>query len=622
MSYGFNGKVLRVNLTNGDISTEEPDASFYRMYFGGRGFVAPYLLKELNPGIDPLGPENKLIFASGVVTGAPLAGSGRSGVGGKSPLTGGFGASEMGGFWGYELKRAGYDAVVVEGKAPGPVYVWIHDGEAEIRDAEHLWGQQTAECQQLITEELDEKAVRISQIGPGGESLARYACIVGDLHHFAGRTGLGAVMGSKNLKAIAVRGHSFPELADSDKVRAIAKWIGDNYMKMRGGMQEHGTSADVEPLSLQGGLPTRNFREGSFEGATNIAGERMTETLLVDRLGCYACPIRCKRVVEATEPYALSSAYGGPEYESIAALGSNCGVGDLAAVAKANELCNAYGLDTISTGVTIGFAMDCFEKGLLTASDTGGLELRFGNAEAMVKTAEMIGRREGLGDLLAEGVKRAAAEIGGGSEEYAFHVKGQEIPMHEPRLKHGIGMGYTVTPTGADHNHNFHDTFYAMEGGPIAALRALGVLEPLPADDLSAAKVRMMMYRTNWSQFWSCAGLCFFLPYSFAQTVEIVNGITGWNTTVWELLKVAERVVTLARVFNVREGLGPEDDVLPARFFEPFSSGPLEGVGVDRDALQEAVHTYYGMMGWDPETGVPTRHKLQELGVGWAVDQL
>jgi aldehyde:ferredoxin oxidoreductase len=433
---------------------------------------------------------------------------------------------------------------------------------------------------------------------------------------------MGAVMGSKNLKAVAVRGHSFPEMADADKVRGIAKWLGDNYMKMRGGMQEHGTSADVEPLSMQGGLPTRNFSEGSFEGASKIAGETMTETLLADRLGCYACPIRCKRVVEATEPYPLSSAYGGPEYESLAALGSNCGVDDLAAVAKANELCNAYGLDTMSTGVTIAFAMECFENGILTKSDTGGLELRFGNAEALVKTVEMIGQRQGLGDLLAEGVKRASAKIGGGAEEYALHVKGQEIPMHEPRLKHGIGMGYAITPTGADHNHNFHDTFYASEGPPLAGLRALGVLDPVPADDLGPAKVRMAMYRSNWSHFWSCAGMCIFLPYSFAQMVEIVNRITGWNTTVWELLKVAERMVTLARVFNVREGFGPEDDVLPSRFFTPFSSGPLEGVAVDKEALGKAVHTYYGMMGWDPSTGVPTEDRLHELGVGWAAELL
>jgi aldehyde:ferredoxin oxidoreductase len=622
MSYGFNQKVLRVDLTSGKISTEEPDDKFYRMYFGGRGFVANYLLRELAPGVDPLGPENKLIFATGVVTGAPLAGSGRSGVGGKSPLTGGYGASEMGGYWGYELKRAGYDAVVLEGKASKPVYLWIHDGEAEIRDAAHLWGKQTAECQSLIANELGEKGVRISQIGPAGEAMARFACIVGDLHHFAGRTGMGAVMGSKHLKAVAVRGHKFPELADPEKVRGVARWLGDNYLKMRGGMQEYGTAGDVEPLNKQGGLPTRNFKEGSFEGASKISGETMTETILADRLGCYACPIQCKRAVHAEDPYDLNVAYGGPEYETIAALGSNCGVDDMVAVAKANELCNAYGLDTISTGVTVSFAMECFEKGILTASDVGGAELRFGNARALVDIVEMIGQRRGIGDLLSQGVKKASEQIGHGAEQFAMHVKGQEIPMHEPRLKHGIGMGYAVTPTGADHNHNFHDTFYASEGGPIAALRALGVLEPLPADDLSPAKVRMAIYRCNWSHFWSCAGMCFFLPYSFSQMVDIVNGITGWNSTVWELLKVAERVVTLARVFNVREGFGPEDDVLPERFFTPFESGPLKGTAVDKDALEQAVHTYYGMMGWDSATGVPTAQKLQELAVGWAVEHL
>jgi aldehyde:ferredoxin oxidoreductase len=222
--------------------------------------------------------------------------------------------------------------------------------------------------------------------------------------------------------------------------------------------------------------------------------------------------------------------------------------------------------------------------------------------------------------LLAEGAKRASAEIGGGAKECAFHVKGQEIPMHEPRVKHGIAMGYAVSPTGADHMHNLHDTFYVSEGRHIAWLRSFGILDPLPADDLSPAKVRMAMYRANWAHLFSSAGMCLFLPYDPAQMVEIVNGITGWNTTVWELLKAGERVVTLARVFNVREGFGPEDDVLPSRFFTPFTSGPLEGAAVDREALEKAVHTYYGMMGWDPETGIPTKHRLQELGVDWAVD--
>ncbi len=624
MPHGYNGRILHLDLSTGEKRVEEPGELFYRRYFGGRNLIAYYLLKNLQPRIDPLDPENLLIFAAGLITGAPIAGSGRNSVGGKSPLTEGYGEAEAGGFWGAELRKAGYDALVIRGRAQRPVYIWIDDQQVEVRDASHLWGQLTAPVQEAIQEELEDPLIRVAQIGPAGENLVRFACVVNDLHHFAGRTGMGAVMGSKNLKAIAVRGRSKPSIADPEGLRSLARWLAKNYMDRAGGLHKDGTAGDVEYLNKKGGLPTRNFQAGSFEAAEAIAGSTMTDTILVGRKGCFSCASRCKRQVAAEEPYKVDPTYGGPEYESVAALGSNCGIGDLVAIAKGNELCNAYGLDTISTGSAIAFAMECFERGLITPQETEGLELTFGNAPAMIEMVERIARREGLGDILAQGVKRAAERIGSGAEEYALHVKGQEIPMHEPRWKQGLGLGYILSDTGADHNHNFHDNLYTKETRTFRRARALGILEPLPVNDLSPAKVRLYHYVSTWRLLLNSLGLCLFLPYEYHQVRDLVNAVTGWNTSLWELLKVGERSHVLARAFNALEGQTVEDDHLPRRFFSPLGADTpaLEGVAIEEGRLRKALITYYGMAGWDPATGTPTRERLEELDIGWVAEEL
>ena len=617
MPNGNNGKVLRVDLTQRKVRTDEPDARFYRTYMGGEGLVGYYLLQEQKAGVEPLGPENHLIFAPGVVTGAPLPGSGRHGVGARSPLTGGFAASEAGGFWGAELKHAGYDAIVVEGRADRPVYLWVHDGQAEIRDAAHLWGKTTGEAQEMIRAELGDRAIRVAQIGPGGENQVLYASIINDLKDSAGRGGMGAVMGSKNLKAIAVRGHHPPEMADREQVAALRRWFVDDWEAAGRPMFELGTAGGLSSFNETGNLPTFNFREGQFAGAGHISGEAMRDTILIDRDACFACPVRCKRVVRTEGRYQNDPAYGGPEYETLGALGSICGVDDLAAIAYGNQLCNAYSLDTISTGMSIGFAMECFEAGLLSEADTDGLRLTFGNAEAMVQMIERIARRQGLGDLLAQGVRRAAAAIGRGAEQYAMHVKGLELPMHEPRVKHGMGLGYAVSPIGADHMQGLHDTEYVSR-----APTEVGILEPLPATDLSPAKVRLFVYRQTLYALLNSLLFCDFCDrYGLARLPEVVEAVTGWKTTAWELMKVGERALTLARAFNVREGLGRKDDRLPERFFSPHPTTEPKGVAVDREALARAVTTYYGMMGWDGD-GVPTEARLHELGIGWAIGKM
>lgn len=614
MAHGYNGKILRVDLSNGQMSTEEPDEIFYRRYMGGRGFIAYYLLKELSPAVEPLGPDNKLIFATGVVTGGRIGGSGRNSVGAKSPLTNGYGEAEAGGYWGPELKRTGYDGIIFEGKSEKPVYLWISDKGAELRDAKHLWGKTTFEAESMIREELGERLIKTALIGPAGENLVRLACIMNDVNRAYGRSGMGAVMGSKNLKGVAVRGKKPPEIADNNKIKEIIKWTNENYSK---GFQDVGTAGGVTDLSKNSGLPTRNFQEGVFDGAEAISGQKMRDTILIDRGTCYACPMKCKRMVKIDEPYKVDPVYGGPEYETIGALGSCCGIDNLAAIAKGNELCNAYSLDTIAVGTTISFAMECFENGLITTRDTGGIELKFGNADAMVKMVDMIAKRQGIGNLLAEGVLRAAKEIGKGAEEFAMHVKGQEFPMHEPRYKQGMGLGYVVSPTGADHMQSIHDGGYGKHPG---GLLRLGVLEGFVPSDLGPGKVRMFTYQQHWNSFRNCAGLCVFLPYSFNQTAEIVHAITGWDVTTWELMKVGERGTTMARAYNVREGLTRADDAFPKRMHEPFKSGPLAGVAVDEAKLKEALSIYYDMMGWNRDTGVPTRGKLQELDIEWVAD--
>jgi len=563
-----------------------------------------------------------LVFANGVVTGAPVGGSGRNAVGAKSPLTGGFGEADVGGFWGAELKRAGWDAIVITGQAEEPVYLWIKGDQVEIRDAAYIWGKKTADVEAVLKEELEDKRVRVAQCGVAGENLVRYACVVNDIHHVAGRTGMGAVMGSKKLKAIAVRGIGQVELADQDQVRHVADWLRDNFEDTwAGGLQEHGTSGGVVYLNGISALPTRNFQEGSFEEAEKISGQTMTETILAGRGTCFACPVTCKRRTQVTGRYEVDPTYGGPEYETVAALGSCCGIDDLEAIAYGNQLCNAYGLDTISVGVTISWAMECFERELLTVENTEGLELHFGNAQAMTALIEQIAHRQGFGDLLAEGSLRAAKKIGKETERYAMQVKGQEIPMHEPRAKFALGLGYATSPTGADHMHNIHDTGYVSERG-IQDVQSLGVLEPMPADYLGPEKVRLARYHIDWQVFFNCLGLCMFMPYSREQMRDIVQGVTGWNSSLFELMKVGERALAMARAFNYREGFTSQDDVAHWRFSTPFESGPKEGVKVPAEDVARALDLYYEMRGWDKETGAPTAAKLYELGVGWAAELL
>ena len=623
MPNGYTGKILRVNLSNNTIRIEEHDEVFYRRYLGGSALVAYYLLKETDKGIDPLGPDNKLIFSSGVITGAPISGTGRNSVGAKSPLTGGFAGSEVGGHWGAELKRAGWDAVIFDGRTSSPVYLWLKDDKAEIRDASRLWGEDSGEGASKIRKELgleNDRLLQVSIIGRGGENLVRYACVMNEGKDAAGRGGLGAVMGSKKLKAIAVRGSGRVSPVDMPVLTSLSKKL----VSILPGYWAHelGTGGYMEGGAATGNLPYNNFRDGDFPAPDRISGHTLKETgLRIGMEGCWACAVRCKKVVRIDEEkLKVDAYYGGPEYETLGALGSCCGVSDLKAICKASELCNRYSLDTISCGVTISFAMECFEKGLINRNDTSGIDLRFGNTEAMLRMIEMISKREGFGNVLAEGSRLAANKIGKDAYKLAVNVKGQEVPMHEPRLKRALGIGYALSSTGADHQHNVHDTGTTTEGG-IKNMKPLGIIEPVPLEDMGPKKVRLLQYWLNWIHSYNCLHMCMFLPWTPNEVVSITNAVTGWETSVLELSKVGERAINLMRIFNIREGLTVKDDTLPERFYHPQTSGSLSETSVDKDKLHEAVQTYYGMMGWNHE-GHPSLEKLQELDVEWAYNSM
>jgi aldehyde:ferredoxin oxidoreductase len=620
MQGAFNGKYLRVDLTRGTTVVEEVPELIYRMYLGGSALAAFFLARELKPGVDPLGPENILVFATGPCTGSPLSGTTRFTVAAKSPLTEGYGEGEAGGWWGPELKFAGFDGIIVTGRSPRPVYLWISDGTAELREAGHLWGKLSGEVQDLLTAETDKRA-RVLQCGPAGEKGVRLANIVNELKHFNGRSGLGAVMGSKHLRAIAVRGHAKLTAKDPQGLQAVLKWFREHYNREADMLHKYGTARTIMAMNADGILPSYNFQQGQFEHAEQITGQRMAETILEDTGTCFACASACKREVSVPE-FGVTSKYGGPEYETIGASGSACGIGDLKAIARFNQICGEYVMDTISVGMTVAFAMECFEHGILTTADTDGIELRFGNAAALLTITEKMGKREGFGDVLADGAKRAAEQIGRGAEKFALTVKSQEIPMHEPRGKQGLSLAYATAPAGADHMQAPHDPIYeGFHPDGAHVLEPLGLCEPLPRLELSPRKVRAFFYANNWYRLCSVVGVCHLAANNFLAITPVVNlvrALTGWDTSLWELLKVAERGKALTRVLNCREGFTAEDDRLPSRLHEAFAGGPLKDIRVDPDKFARALHLYHQMEGWDPETGWPTFARMAELGIEWA----
>ena len=629
MPYGYTGNILHLDLSSKKYWIEHPPETFYRTYWGGRAIGLYYMLKEMKPKTDPLSPDNLLIFAPSVLTGTPAPAMPRYTVCAKSPLTGAEGEAEAGGWWGPELKKAGFDALIIKGSSSNPIYLWIKDGKVEIKDATHLWGKDTGTTQKIIREELADDKIRIAQIGPAGENLVRFANIVNELKHFNGRNGLGAVMGSKKLKAIAVRGIKPIDLYNKERVsqatKEITKRVMDNPLSRD--LRELGTPAVVRGFYEAGCLPSYNWTTGYFKEGENLTAETLNKTILKGTKGCYACPIRCKRVAEINEPdLKVDPSYGGPEYETIVSLGSLCGISDLKYIAKANELCNKYTMDTISTGMVIAFAMQCYQEGLLTKKDTGEIELTFGNKEALLILVEKIARREGLGDLLSQGSLLAAQKIGKGAEKFIHQVKGQEIPMHDPRVKTGVGLQYALSDYGADHMKAPHDSFFKdQDSVGIKEMKGLGILEPVSPIDIGEKKVTLFKLLDIYWTIFDILGVCVFgyAPRSVGtmeELLEIIKSTTGWKTTWFELMKLGERSINMARIFNHREGFTSQDDTLPEVFYHNFKGGPLDGQGaINKKDFEKAIKLRYELMGWNPDTGIPTSAKLLELDLDWLI---
>ena len=635
MSYGYTGKILHVNLTTSEIKVEEPEEQFYRTYMGGSAMGMYYVLKETPAGAEALSPENVLALCTGVVTGTPISGQSRLTSVAKSPLTGCIGDAQGGGYFPAEMKFSGFDAVIIKGKSPKPVYLWMHHGEAELKDASHLWGMTTGDAEDKLKEELEDKRIEVLQIGPAGENMVRFAALISMSNRANGRTGMGAVMGSKNLKAVVVRGKQKPSIANPEKFKELQKLAKTNLEPT--GMDDfgkYGTPDVCSPQNKSGGLPTYNFNSGTFEKHEEINGKTLYNEHLrghekdeQNRFGrdtCFSCSIKCKRVSQIDEgPFKTDAKYGGPEYETLATFGSYCGISNMDAIIHANALCNMYGMDTISCGATISWAMECWAEGKITAEDTGGIELDYGSAEAMVKMTEMIAKQEGFGKILAEGSQKASEIIGRGTEDYLITSKGQEAPAHMPQVKRSLSVIYAANPFGADHESSEHDPAYKAYP---ERMEQIGLTNPQERLALNEEMMRFAMVTQHLSSAVDSLSVCAFIfgasfqLYDANQLVEVVNAVTGWDTDMTEILAVGERRLNMLRAFNSREGIGRESDTLPKKMFKrPLEGGRSDGYSIDEKEWETALEDYYRLCDWDVTTGHPSLKKMESLGLGWVV---
>lgn len=616
---GCHGKILRVNLSSGLISEEMVPESIHKKYLGGAGLATKYLWDEVPEGTDPLGPENRLIFMAGSLTGVVAPSTGRFSVVAKSPQTGIWGQANSGGRWGVEFKRCGYDGIIFEGKAEKPVYLLVEDNKAELKDAGELWGLNVSETTRQIRDEVGARH-NVACIGPAGENLVKYAAIMNDFSRAAGRCGLGAVMGSKNLKAIAVKGTIRTPISKPEEFKAHSKkqfeLMDEAMMKMA--MQAFGTSVVLDLVNVRGGFPTRNWQSGVYEQADDINGPAISDNILTRNVACFACPIACGRGTEIRKGKYAGNKGEGPEYETVGTFGGMCFVNDLEAITMAGYLCNDYGIDTISAGSTIAFAMECFEKGIITEKETGGLPIKFGDPDIIVDLVHLIARREGFGDLLAEGSMRMAAKLGQGSEHFAMHVKGLELPAYDSRAVQMTGLTYATANRGGDHVTAYVQgpTFSDV---PFLIVEDSEIKDPFIADpeEVFVARDLEDMLTT-----FDCVGACKFMGMCLNADdwVKLVNLVTGWGLSTAEYKQAGERVYNLARAFSNREGLTAAGDTLPQRLLtEPLPDGPAEG---HVNELPILLDRYYQIREWDKESGKPTAEKLRELGLDEVVSVL
>lgn len=622
---GYAGQVLNVDLARGKTRTESLDKSLARNYLGGAGFCARILYDEVGPNTNPLSPSNVLIIATGPLTGTLFPQGSRHVIAAKSPLTGIWGESHAAGHWGAELKFAGYDMIIVRGHSKKPVYLWVHDGKTELRDASELWGHDVYETDAMIREELGND-IKLLYIGQAGENLVRFAAVMNDLDRAAARTGMGAVMGYKHLKAVVARGNKDIPIADPKK---YVKLVDELHKKMLAdpftqGRADYGTPSLVELMNEIGRLPTRNFQTGVFESADDIGGKIIRRKYLVKPRADFACLQRCGRYTCVSEgPYAYIG--GSPEYETLSCMGSKCGIDNVEAILYGHYLCNKYGIDTCSCGGTIAWAMECYEKGLLTKEETDGLDLSWGNHAAEIELVRKIAFREGIGDLLAEGSYRAAEKLGRGSEKYVMCIKKQEIAGQDGRAQKSMGLGNATAARGADHLYSFP---VLDEVGFEDAIRERFGEKYLPEiGERLNPKYKGLMVKEceDFASVVESLGVCKYgtmIPPTFfyPDLAKAINVTMGMNVTEKDLRLIGERIVNLNRMFNVREGIRRKDDTQPKRLLkEPAPEGPPKGHTIELDQM---LDEYYKLRDWDLRTGIPKRKKLRELGLGFTIKDL
>lgn len=605
---GFTGKILEVNLTSEAIAIRDLDRELARTFIGGKGLGAALLYRQTEKGTDPLGPDNPLLFMTGPLTGTTAPTSGRWCVVTKSPLTGLYLDSHVGGYFGFEMKRAGFDYIQITGKANRPVYISIENEKVEIRDAASIWGLGTVETVRRLRASHGNEKLRIASIGPGGENLVKFAMINIDSHEQkerggqAGRGGAGAVMGSKNLKAICVNGTGFISYDDREAFKQVTKEAMDKVMKSPALQirREYGTTALIRPMNAFGILPTKNFSTTIFEHSEDINGEHMKEAIVTANKGCFGCPMMCGKQSLVREGKYKGTEVEGPEYELLALMGSNCGITNVEAIARGAYDVDDLGLDGISTGVAISFAMDCYRHGVLSKEDLFGHEGTFGNEELYLKLIHAIAFREGIGDLLAEGVKQAAEKLGQGTSDYAMHVKGMELPGYDPRGSHGMGIAYATSDRGACHQRAW-------------TVNAEILTDP-PNNHSIEGKQKLVKDTQDERAACFSLVLCDFVPLDVSDFVALTNAATGFGYTEEEYMKCGERIWNLTRLFNAREGVTRKDDDLPERLKGPLPEGPSEGHAITQAMLDTMLDEYYQLRGWTMD-GVPKKEKISELGL-------
>jgi aldehyde:ferredoxin oxidoreductase len=616
LSNAYMGKILDIDLSTGRLQEESLNMDWARQFLGGAGLATRYLYDLIPAGIDPLGSDNILIMMSGPLTGTASASASRYSVVAKSPQTGIWGHANSGGDFGPMLKRAGYDGIIFRGVSPSPVYLKINDGQAELCQASELWGKEVPQTESLI-KDIVGPAVTIASIGPAGENLVRYAAIMNNTHRAAGRCGMGAVMGSKKLKAVVCGGKQRIHLSDRDSFNEAAKrqiaLMDESLMKI--GFDTFGTNMLADMVNVRGGYPTHNWKQSMFEDIEEVNAQAMTDKILVEGVNCFACPVTCGRGTEIRTGKWKGHSGEGPEYETTNTLGAMCGISDLNAIAMANYRCNELGLDTISTGATIAFAMECFEKGILTEEQSGGISLEFGDADVVVQLIDHIAHREGLGDLLAEGTLRMSRQLGGGSEHFAMQVKGLELPAYDPRAAKITGLGYVTANRGGDHITGYIQgpTFIDI---PFLVVEESNIRDPFQANP---EEVKVLVDMENALTVFDALGGCKFMGVLLdaQEMVDLISSATGWDFSVEEFRQVGERTYNLMRMFCAREGLDRNSDVLPGRLTdEPLPSGPAEGMVIDNDTLETLKNAYYVLRGWDAERAIPTAETMDHLGLG------